>query len=367
MNADTITVRAATLADDDGLRMLARQTPLSGAVRVTLEREPRHAEGEILALHSDTVVAERSGSLIGCGSRVLRPGWWDDRVQSVAYLTGLRVHPAHQRKVGRFLRRGFDWMVAADAVHPAAVTWTAIFSDNREALAVLPGARAGLPAYVDRGRLACRMIPTLRGVRAEGRRRGSVRLGSARDVPAMVELRHRWMMGRPLAMPLEECWLERGGSVPGLRPEDFLLWHEGGELCGMMAVWDVRSVRQVRVAKIPAWWDWIKFPVRLAAGIVGWPGLPSAGDVLAVGYTGFLTVLGDDAVAAAPLLDAARRLARRRGLDFLCLCLHEADPLAALGSRVPGVAADGRLYEVVSPGATPRWTPGIPVVEPALL
>jgi len=367
MNPRPVLLRAATAADDAGLRALARETPVSGAVRVALEREPFYAAGDPLATRIDTVVAEWGGRLVGCGSRVVRSGWWNGRVQSIAYLTGLRVHPSHQRRVGRSLRSGFGWIESMAGEPTVSATWTAIFTENREALKVLTGSRAGMPSYLDRGRLACRLWPARRRGGMSAPPAGTITTGSSKDVPAMIEFRNRWIVGRPLAMPLEASCFESTDGFPGLRPEDFLLWCKNGEVLGMLCIWDMRAVRQIRILETPGWWRWIRVPARWAARISGWPELPSVDDVLAVGYTSFFSVREDERKGAAALLAAARRVAGGRGLEFLCVCLHESDPLVALGDAGRGISADGRLYEVVAPGGNPCWTSGVPVIEPALL
>lgn len=367
MKPDAIVLRAAIPADEAGLRALARATPVAGTVSVTLEREPLYGPGDLCALRVDTVVAESDGEIIGNGSRVLREAWWNGTLQPTAYLTGLRVHPRHQRRVGWFLRKGFGWMNEVDARHPAAVTWTAIFEANRQAQSVLQGGRAGLPQYIDRGRLVCCMAPVRRGRLSSDLGSASLRTGTPADVPAIVEFHRRHHAGRPLALPLEPAHIVGPSALPGLRVEDFLLWREGDDLRGMLAVWDVRSVRQVRVARTPRWWRWLRRPVRLAGAVAGWPGLPDDGQVLAVGYASFLTIAGQNIRVARRLLRAARVAAQRRGLQYLCLCLHARDPLAGALRRLPGITADGRLYEVVRPGKNPSWSDGVPVIEPAFL
>ena len=362
----SVILRAAEAPDDAPLRALARETPLSGAVRVVMEREPAYAAGDLLTTRTDTVVGDRGGVVIGCGSRVLRSGWWNGRIEPLAYLSGLRVHPDHQRRVGGCLRKGFDWMQRVASAHPAAGTWTAIFSENTEALAALCGARAGLPRYLDRGRLSCRFLPARRRGR-QASDSGLLRTARREDLPAMIDLRDRWITGRPLAMPLEAAFFESPAGAPALRPEDFLLLYVGDTLRGMIGVWDVRAARQIRVLQTPWWWQWVRLPARLAARVNGWPNLPAPGEILAIGYASFFSLRDDDRAGAAALLDAACRAAGGRGLGFVCLCLHESDPLADLVDRGPGISSDGRLFEVVAAGEDSHWPAGVPVVEPALL
>jgi hypothetical protein len=367
MTSSPITLRAAMPADEAGLRALARATPVAGTVSVTLEREPLYGAGELCAIRTDTVVAERNGVFLGSGSRVIRAAWWNGRIQPTAYLTGLRVLPRSQQRVGRFLRNGFAWMADVAATHPAAVTWTVIFEANRQAQRVLEGGRAGLPQYIDRGRLICRLASTCRGGLPSPKPSSALRAGTAVDVPAIVDFHRRHHAGRPLALPLEPHQIDGPSAMPGLRIEDFLLWYERDELRGMVAVWDVRSVRQVRVASCPRWWRWLHQPARLAAALTGWPALPVEGQILAVAHASFLTIADQNLGVARRLLRAARAASRKRGLDSLCLCLHALDPLVGALRGVPGIAADGRLYEVVGPGQAPSWSDGVPVIEPAML
>lgn len=90
--------------------------------------------------------------------------------------------------------------------------------------------------------------------------------------------------------------------------------------------------------------------------------IPREGEVLPIGYASFLAVKANDVSTARRLLLAARSEAARQGLGFLCLCLHERDPLASCLRGLPAIASHGRLYEVTR-GEPIDWGVQAPIVE----
>lgn len=241
MNTTNYALRLAEERDEAQLRKLLRETPMTGAISLTLEREPSFFGGDIDAARHDVVL---HGD-IGCGSRILRSAWWHGRPANVAYVSDLRIHPDHQRRQGGMLRQGFRFLDELATQCPAAVTWTVIFEANDRARRVLEGGRAGLPRYHDRGRLLCPSLLTRRGQ--------DLPAAKDEDWPEITAFLNDTLRERPLAPRHTEADFREGKRWPGLRASDFLLLRHEGELLGLVAVYDARPFRQVRVRRLPAW------------------------------------------------------------------------------------------------------------------
>lgn len=363
MKTSLCEVRTGTREDEAQLRKLLRETVIEGAIPVTLEREPSFFAADVDVLRHDVALATEGEAAVSCGSRVLRRAVWGGELREVAYLCDLRVHPRLQKRAGRLLREGFRHLLLLASGHPAVVTWTAVFGGNRKALHTLTGSRAGLPAYVDRGKLVCLMLWAGRWATWPAGR--GCRMAASADWPAMADFFNRHSGRQPLAPVLRGDDFDKKRWL-GLSPEDFVLLFEKNELAGMAAVWDQRVFKQVRVARLPRWMAWLRQPMRLASRWLPCPRLPAPGTVMAVASAAFLAVRDNDPTLCRRLLRAARSAAGRRGLDFLCVCLHEHDAKTRALAGLPATSAHGRLFQVGVAGDEP-WTEDVPYIDPAFL
>jgi hypothetical protein len=360
----------ALASDDAALRELFRQTPLPGTFEVTLEHEPCYFHSVADAARHDVFVGTRDGRVIGCGSRVTRESWWEGKESLTAYLGDLRCHPSMQRRAGWLIRDGYRALAGVAAESPTSVTWTAVFEENTTARKVLAGRPAKskmLPAYLDRGRLFCPILPVPR--RAKPPRLSGVtwHQGKAGDWEEVAGFLNAQSSHRPLAPSHRASDFAGRLRWPCLDATDFLLARRGDRLVGSVAVWDLRPVRQVRLAALHGWLKQCRLPVNGLARLLGWPGLPRNGSILPMAFVSFLAVENEEPELAGAMLLAARALAARRGLGFLCACAHEDHPFAKVLGRLTAIPSHGRLYQVVLNGSHNEWPAIAPHIEPALL
>ena len=141
-------------ADDDAmLRDLLRNTPLGGAVRTTLRREPNYFTGSATEgpVHQVLVAREESsGEVVGTATRSVRERYVDGTPTPVGYLGGLRLLPRVRNRW--VLARGFRALRELHADGRADFYLTTITEGNSRALESLLGGRAGLPHYHELGR-----------------------------------------------------------------------------------------------------------------------------------------------------------------------------------------------------------------------
>lgn len=349
MSMSLPTLRMATVDDDAELRRLLRETPLRGALTVTLEREP-----SFFTDHPDTVVALVEGHVIACGSRVLRQVHWQEKPVDSAYLADLRVHPDFRKHAGRILREGYRLMAESARDRPAAVTWSAVFSSNRSAMRTLSRPRRAIPEYIDRGGLRSPMWwcgPADRWP-SECQRAGE------EDREALAEFLQRRFKKRDLTPVVHAADLDVG---------DFVILREAGDLVGAVAVIDPQTAKQIRVIDAPWSLRLLHGPAHWLAPWITLPRMPRPGRLLALGHVGFLCVHNDDPNIARRLLRGARVLAAERGLSLLCGCFHQDDPLLQSAKGLPATWVDGRLFQVMLNGSAEPWTDSIPHFESAWL
>jgi hypothetical protein len=332
-----------------------------------LEREPSYFKSLTDSIQHDVFVGIRDGNPIGCGSRVVREAWWDGKAISCAYLGDLRCHPSMQRRAGWLIRDGYRALADCHAKSPAAVTWTAVFEENTAAQRVLTGRSAGIPTYVDRGRLYCPIILVPRWAKPPKLPGTTWQQGQERDWEEVASFLNTHGCRRPLAPLHSAADFAKGERWPCLAASDFILARREGRLIGVVAVWDLRPVKQVRITAIHGWLGKLRGPINTVARLSGWPSLPKDGTVLPMTFASFIAVENEDPNLVEAMLLAARASAAQRGVRFLCACAHEAHPFAAGLRRLRSIPSHGRLYEVEMGEHRLAWSAIAPHIEPALL
>lgn len=319
MKAHLHIARRAQPADDAELRQLMRETWQDGAVRLGMEKEPKFVQGD-----SQIVIVRHrlTGSVSGCGSRKDRLLWLHGREQQVAYLGDLRVHPHHRRLTGRVLQAGFQQLAQWQTEKPAAATYTAIFSDNHQALSALTHERLGLPKYVEAGKLLTSAFLLPRRARP------------VEDTAPDLEAASAYLNAqkRDLSAVMTPCLLAEMA--------DLCVLTEQGRVIGVAALADRSSHQQMRVH---GYGRSLSLASRLLQ-LIGYRGLPKAGELFKTLFVAHLTAR--DASTAKQLLHRLRRKATRRGAHALLLTQHECDPMLSLQRSALAVRSSGRLYQI---------------------
>jgi hypothetical protein len=144
-----IEVELAGPQDESRLRRLLRENPLTGAISVSLEREPDFFLGAAVEgdrHHTVAVRDARSGQVIGMGSRSVREVFLNGCPRLMGYLSQLRIdQSARGRK--RVLLGGYA--ACRDMRGPGETPFdlTTIVEDNRPARRLLEMGLEGLPVY----------------------------------------------------------------------------------------------------------------------------------------------------------------------------------------------------------------------------
>ena len=150
----------ATEADDAGLRALLRETPMGGAIRLTLEREPSFfASVRREGSRHYTICVRDAGKIVAMASRTVWP-------TGVGYLHQLRIAPSYRHLTRQFLRIGFRMLRETHAADEAPYDVTTIVSDNHIARRVLEAGLPGMPTYRSIEKILTILVPA-------GRRSGN--------------------------------------------------------------------------------------------------------------------------------------------------------------------------------------------------
>jgi hypothetical protein len=336
-------------ADDAQLRARMAADVMQGSIAVSFRREPSYFAGCRVQGEATQVVKctdRTSGRIVGLGSRSTSLAFVDGRRERIGYLADLRLAPELRR--GTLLARGYRMLRRMHDADPVRLYTTVIYEGNRPAERALVGARAGLPRYVDWGRLltpAIRLDFALRPERLAG---VTLERGGAARLPQIVEFLNRERAGKQFAPVLEAAQFG-AARLHGLRPESFFLALRGGRIVGTLAAWDQSALRQTHVERYPPLLALLRPAYNALAALSPLKPLPAPGTRIPYVYLACAAAAGNDVGVFRLLMRSAHEALRRGPWSFAIAALHEADPLAAVLAEFRSIPAAGRLFAVHYP------------------
>jgi hypothetical protein len=335
-------------ADDADLRALMAAGRMEGAIAVSFRREPSYFAG--CAVQGDDAqvikcVEVASGRLVGNGCR-----------------STVEVFVAGQPTRIGYLSRGYRKLRELHDADPLPFYYTVIYDGNEQAVSNLVGARAGLPAYLDCGRILTPAIQ-LDLPRRQLRQRGiRVVNASAAQLPAIVDFLNS--QARELSPVRRVAQFAPCGRYSGLRGEDFLLAIDDvGRIAGTLAIWDQAAIRQTHVERYSRGLALARPLYNLASRVLPFKPLPPVGERVPYVYLACAGVRDNDPAVFRVLMRAAYRRLRSSRAHYAILGLHEADPLAVVFEDYRAIAAAGRLYLAHYADSPPPAMRGAPFVE----
>jgi hypothetical protein len=351
--------------DDADLRALMAQGRMEGDIAVSFRREPSYFAGCVVQGDGAQVIKcmeVESGRLIGHGCRSTLEVFVDGRPLRIGYLSDLRSFAGYRG--GTLLARGFRYLRELHDADPVPFYYTVIYEGNDQAVRNLVGARAGLPAYLDYGRIltpAIQLDLPRRELREPGLR---VVRANAAQLPAIVNFLNEWQAQRPLAPVRHVAQFAPGGRYSGLRAEDFLLAVDDHDrIAGTLAIWNQSAIRQTHVERYSRTLALARPLFNLAARVLPFKPLPSVGGRVPYVYLACACAREQDIGIFRVLLRAAYRQLRDGDAHYAIAGLHETDPFAAALSDYRCIAAAGRLFLAHYPDAPAPSRAGIPVIE----
>lgn len=327
MSALTFTL--ATPADDESLRRLLRENPVSGSISLTFEREPCYFDASFVEgpFHQTIVARERdSGNVIACGNRSIRPLFINGQVQDIGYMSQLRVHPTYGK--GLYLARGLaGGFKKYHELHQDGCTpfyLMSIIEDNIPARRLLTSHLPDYPNAQEYARLFTYAIYPVRRKRTQSLT-GSLRLirGSDKNINGIIDCLNRNNVRRQFA----PYWTCDSLFVANLSPADFFLALDGDRVVGCMACWDQTAFKQTVVRGYSgSLARWRKL-LNVFSGLGGWPYLPEPNTQLRHSYASHLAVDNDDTAIFAALLRAVYNHNLESKYSYFMIGLSESNPL----------------------------------------
>jgi hypothetical protein len=360
----------AVPADDAQLRARMAEDRMEGSIAVSFRREPSYFAGARVQGETTQVIKcvdAATGRIVGLGSRSTSLAWVDGHARRIGYLADLRGAP--EVRSGVLLFRGFGYLRQLHAADPMPFYTSVIYDGNLPALRSLVGARHGLPAYQDCGRVLTPAIHLDLARRAIAIRGIEFGRGEPLEMPAIVAFLNRTLRARQFAPVYREQDFGTG-RFANLAARDFFVARSNGRIVGTLAAWDQATLRQTHVERYSRSLGRLRPLYNLAARITPLKPLPAVGARIPYVYLACAAVEDDRVPLFRGLLHHACNTLRRGPWHYAIASLHERDPLAPVLGECRRIDAAGRLFVVHYPedaATVAALEPRIPYVEAGCL
>lgn len=340
-------------SDDEELRALLHKTPMGGSISVAFLREPEYFPAtRIQGPFTQVFIAKAGGEIVGAATRAIRPTFLNGEIIDGGYLSDLRLVPNFRR--GMTLARGYRYLRELHRDGRTAIYTTVIVEDNEIALKTLGANRAGMPSYLDQGRILTPMISLKKRLPEIP---AAIRSGTPEDLPAIVsKLNEKKMQFQPV--------YSEGNLIDGrfqnLEAKDFRLLFREGKLVGVMAAWNQRPFRQTVIKNYSGAVGVLRPLVNLFRS----PPLPATNEPLSFFYIAFAAT--DSVEDYRTLLRSIYNESVGSSHTHMIAGLHERDPRLPVLRDYPQTRFAGRLFTVTFDGPV-EIDDRIPYVEAALL
>lgn len=322
-------LRMAGPSDGAAIGKILESGSFPGAISVQFTRRPDayqsfRKDGDRVAI----VVAEdrRTGEPVAVGGCVLRNAYVNGAVQTIGYLTGMKV--LEQHRGGRVPIREAYRLIHSQTKEHCSIYITTILSGNTQAMRLLEKPRQGMPAYRPQGGYTVFCLGTGRPVTLP---KGLHLVQGHDGLKAFYESHLPTFQLAPASE-----WLH------GLTSQDFYsLQTSNGDILAACAIWNQQDYKQYRIT---GYHSALRLARHLPTRLLGYPTIPKE-NTFANYASVALPVVREDAMSCAKVF--LRAVAGQAGAyDFLMLGLMEQHPLFETTAKLPHVKYTSRLYTV---------------------
>jgi hypothetical protein len=325
----------ALTEDDPAIRRLLRRTPIPGAIKLSLEREPSaYAANAVASEHTQILVgrADENGDVMAMGIRGVMDWYVNGAPSKIGYMGQLRVDPGYRARP-RLLMQGyakFRELHEADGLTP--IYATTIVAGDTPARRVLEASIKGMPTYRHIDDIVTFVITTFTS--SAGSLPGiQIADATSEDIEEIERCLARYGARFQFAPVWTQAVLTNVNRMRDLRIDDFILARRCGQLVGCLALWDQRRFKQAVVRG----YDWQHACARPVANIlsrlVRSPRLPRVGEQLDMACVSHVAIDGDNEAVLEMLLRHALARATKMGVTLVSLGLSRRNTMTGFVAK----------------------------------
>ena len=339
---DRYTLRLAEPADDGGIREIFESSSFSGGLSVQyLRPEPLDsfaADGEEPRML--VIFDNEEKRIVAVGGAVVQSCFIGGEPQRCAYLTGLKIHPDHQKHIF-FIARAYGFL--GGQLSDCGCCYTTILDDNEPVIRMMEKKRKSMPEYRYIGHYTTYCFGGAKHILP-------VEVGNTEGFDKLMKT---YFSGFALA-PVNS-------GLRGFGEKQFYsLRDESGEITACCFAGDQRATKQYRLCSYGGIYRLLS---HLPTALPGYPPFPREGEIISHGVISYLYIKDNDPALCRKFL---RTVASMREDSLLLWGATDDHPLTDAMKSVKAVKYGSRLYEVVFDGREPRLSGRIGM-EAALL
>jgi len=329
-------IRLARPEDDEELRRILRENPISGDISLTFEREPNYfVAARVEASDHQIIVAKDLDTrrIVGMGARSIRPLYVNGRVVQLGYLSQFRVDQNY-----RYVREGYKeaWGLFNE-LHQDGKSpyyYTSIIEDNLPARRFLTRGLPGMPVYNEYARMHTLALYSLKRKNDITPMAGlKIERGNEVNQSAIFDCLQRNQSRYQFTPQWNGSLLFHPSHTPGLTPGNFIVASRRETVVGCAALWDQGGFKQTVVSGYSNRVIYFRWLINIGARVFGRPILPSVNTKIKHAYLSHLAVDQDDQDIYLPLLRTVFNQAVHHGHSYLMLGLCDHHPLLDITQR----------------------------------
>ena len=316
-------IRDSGPEDNQGLLDLTRRAPMSGGLQLRIDRDPDFFE--ILRKRGEyrTFVVEDKGSIVGSWSVVTHSVYINGSKEIIHYLRDLKLDPQYQGSLAIF--RLFKYVTDSQRERSADLHFTIALRGNQKVISML-GGRAGLSNFEYVGTFNLNYcIPT-----PFRKRLGLLHLVPDPDLNELCNFYDKFYKNYQFGPVITT------GQLKGYHN---ILLKSGDKPVAAITLEDPTAYRKTIVVRYSFTFRVILSFLRLLSitRLITRP--PGEGDTLKTLYVKYLAH-DQSRAALKKLIKYSISLAYKQKYHFLCLGLHEKDPMLPYSRKLPGLKVD---------------------------
>jgi hypothetical protein len=344
----------ATRDQDVAIRQLLRNTPMAGAISVSMEREPSYFDAaEIEGADHRAIIAVEDDRVIAVGGVSVRQRFINGQPMPVGYLSGLRLDASCRGRMS-VISGGYKLLHDLHRQGGPPLYLTSIVADNFPARRLLERGLDGMPTYRFLGEFVTLIIGRRRLARKRRKSELHIRRGDEQTAPAIVDLLNRCNRQYQFAPVYQPDDLR----VPGLHFEDFRVASASdGMPAACAALWDQRKFRQTIVRGYSPGLRRARPLINLAAASLGRPRLPVVGQPISLAFISHVAVDPKYSPTVDLLKDLLQAICETSPTNYLSIGFDARDP------RLAQVRGTFRAREYVSRLYAVHWDDGAKLAQ----
>ncbi len=335
----------AKKSHDAELRAVTCSIYMPGRIVLSYQREPDYFHGAFIqGKKHQTIAGIKNNKVVGFGCRSLKPMYINGSPQMFGYLSGLRSLP--EVRGGHALLAGYKFLHLLHADNDTPAYITTVIDENEYAKSVLTSSRFGLPKYTDWGRYITYVINLNRRSRQTQKRKDiSIKRGTDIELEKIVS----FLNDNGPKRQFFPVYGEKDFKTEYTRDfshSNFYIAVQGKKILGILGIWDQTKYKQNVIIEYRGALGTFRKYINIGLTLSGYHSLPSPGEELKMLSVAFVCIYQEDPQILTELLKAAYNDYKNSDYSFICIGLHENDPLNTALKHFSVFRYYSRLYVV---------------------